>query len=525
MASNLILPAQTPLAASLAAIPSLIEIEREICARSLYEFAKRAWQVLEPGRQFKDNWHIHAICEHLQAISDGQLPRLIINIPPRHMKSLLVSVIWPVWDWLRHPTRRFLTCSYKQPLAIRDALASRRLIQSPWFQARFAGIFKLTDDQNQKQRYENTSTGYRIAVSSIAGAVGEGGDILSADDPMDSNEMRSPAYLESFNIWWDEIWSTRLNDPNEGAMLLTMQRLSEADVCARMLEAGGWEHLMLPAEFEPARKCFTSLGFQDPRTEDGELLWENRFDRKALDRMKKTLGSYAAAGQLQQRPAPRGGGIIKRSGYRMIKRSELPEFFHYLISFDTAASDNEKNDPTGVTVWGLSNTPGKQGLFKLWQLQEWLDTPALEQRIPIIAKDWAKESGYANRQIHGCEIVIEAAGPSGIALVQLLQKKRPDLLITPADPKKLGGGKDERAHLAAVYIENGLVWLIEGDTDNDAYLAMSDAFPKCKPRDVVDSAIQAILYAATTYTFESGGWDYEGSSSTRYDDDDDDNDW
>lgn len=485
--------------------------------RSLYEFAKGAWTVLEPGRQFKDNWHIRAICEHLEAVSRGQLQRLMVNIPPRHMKSLLVSVIWPVWDWLTHPTRRFLSCSYKQPLATRDALASRRLIQSPWFQARFGHIFKMTDDQNQKMRYENTARGYRIAVSSVAGAVGEGGDILSADDPMDSNEMRSAAYLESFNIWWDEVWSTRLNDPNEGAMVLTMQRLSEADVCSRMLETGDWEVLMLPAEFEPARKCITSLGFQDPRSEDGELLWPNRIDRSALDKLKKTLGTYGAAGQLQQRPAPRGGGILQRNTYRLIKRRDLPQFYHHIISWDTAATDNENNDPTGATVWGLSNTPGKQGLFKLGQLQEWLTAPQLERRIPDYARNWPP----------GTEHVIEAAGPTGLAMLQLLKAKMPHMTLTGADPKALGGGKDERAALASVHLENGLVWLIEDDPDNEAFLQQSDAFPKSKPRDVVDSAIQAVLYAVSRYTFEPAGWSYESSSSPETDphDDEDDDQW
>lgn len=497
--------------ARFSALPSLLDVERELCARSLYEFARRAWNVLEPGREFKDNWHIHAICDHLQAVSDGHIKRLVINIPPRHMKSLLVSVIWPVWDWLRHPTRRFLSCSYKQALSVRDALASRRLIQSPWFQSRFGHIFKMTDDQNQKARYENDKTGYRIAVSSVAGAVGEGGDILSADDPMDSNEMRSAAYLEAFGIWWNEVWSTRLNDPNSGAMVLTMQRLSEADVCASVLEAGGWEHLMLPAEYEPARACSTSLGFSDPRTEDGELLWPNRIDRQALNALKKTLGSYGAAGQLQQRPAPRGGGIIKRDGYRFIDRADLPDFFHHVISWDTAATENEQNDPTGATVWGLSCEPGKQGLFKLGQLQEWLDAPGLQRRIPDYNRNWPA----------GIENLIESAGPTGLAVFQLLKKSHPHLSLTPVDPRKLGGGKDERASLAAVYIEQGLVWLVKDDPDNEGFLAMSDAFPKCKPRDVVDSAIQAVLYCLTHYTLEAAGYEYEGSSSAHeYEEDD-----
>lgn len=482
--------------------------------RSLYEFAKGAWNVLEPGRQFKDNWHIKVICEHLQAVSEGRIHRLLINVPPRHMKSLLVSVIWPVWDWLRTPTRQFLTASYVQKLSTRDALKSRQLIQSPWFQARFGGVFQLGKDQNEKQRYQNSKMGYRIAISTHGG-VGEGGDFLIADDPQNTDEMGSDAYVEATTDWWNNTFNQRLNDQNDGAIVLTMQRLSERDLCEQALAEGGWVHLMLPAEYEAARACTTVLGFKDPRTEEGELLWPNRIGREALDKMKKRLGSYGTAGQLQQRPAPRGGGTLKRQHYRTIKRKDLPAFFHYILSWDTAATENQNNDPTGATVWGLSNTPGKQGLFKLGQLQEWLDTPGLERRIPDYNRNWP----------HGTENVIEAAGPTGLAMLQLLKKKCPHITWTAVDPKKLGGGKDERAHLAAVQLENGLVWLIEDDPDNEAFLAQSDAFPRCKPRDVVDSAVQAILYAVSRYTFEAAGWSYEGASTAPTNDHDEDDEW
>lgn len=480
-------PATAPTAAG---VPSLAAIVRELCIRDLYTFALNAWHVLEPGRAFKDNWHIRAICEHLQAVSEGKIHRLLINVPPRHMKSLLVSVIWPVWDWLRTPTRQFLTASYRDALSTRDALKSRQLIESNWFQANFGHLFSMRRDQNQKTRYQNDKMGYRIAITS-SGGVGEGGDFLIADDPQNTDLMQSDAYVEKTTDWWNNTFNQRLNDQNDGAIVLTMQRLSERDLCEQALAEGGWVHLMLPAEFEAARKCKTVLGFEDPRTEEGELLWPNRIGRKALDAMKKRLGSYGTAGQLQQRPAPKGGGIIKREGYKFIKRAELPQFFHYLVSFDTAATDNESNDPTGATAWGLSNVPGKEGLFRLGQMEEWLKTPQLLQRIPDFASNYPP----------GAEIVIEAAGPTGLALQQLLKDLHPHLVVKGVTPQSLGGGKDERATLAAVYIEQGLVWLLEDDPTTDTFLDKSDSFPKCRPRDVVDSAIQAILYGCTRYTF------------------------
>lgn len=492
-------------------LPSLFEVEKALCERSLYHFAKGAWDVLEPGREFKDNWHVKAVCEHLEAVSRGELRRLIINIPPRHMKSLLVSIIWPVWDWLKNPSRQFLTASYALDLAGEHTLKSRLLILSPWFQERWGSTFSLRKDQNRKSSYMNTHGGHRIAVSPGRG-VGKGGDILLADDPQNTDKMGSEPYVEETTNWWNRTFMQRLNNPVTAAVVLTMQRLSEQDLCNVALEEGGWEHLMLPAEFEPARKCKTSIGFEDPRTKPGELLWENHIGRTAIDAMKRRLQAYGTAGQLQQRPAPLGGGTLKSEQFRRIKRANLPQFFHKFISWDTAATENENNDPTGATVWGLSNTPGRAGMFKLGQLEEWLETPDLEKRIPEFGKRWG----------HGVEHLIESAGPTGLAMCQLLKAKHPTMLITPLDPKALGGGKDDRATLAAMHIANGLVWVIDDDPDNATFLPGCDVFPKKKPRDVIDSAVQAIIHGCSTYTFEAGGWAYEGSSSDGAADEEDD---
>lgn len=497
----------------LSELPSLLDVEREIYTRSFYEFVKAAWHILEPGRQFKDNWHIRVVCKYLQMVSEGKCKRLLINVPPRHMKSLLVSAFWPVWDWIRTPTRQFLTASHNQDLSKRDALKSRQVIQSPWFQARFGHAFQLGKDQNEKMRYQNDKRGHRIAIST-KGGVGEGGDFLIADDPQNTDEMQSDAYVEATTDWWNNTFNQRLNDQNDGAIVLTMQRLSERDICEEALKEGGWVHLMLPAEFEVARRCVTPWGVEDPRTVEGELLWPGRVDGPALAKMKFRLGSYGSAGQLQQRPAPKGGGIIKRDGYRFIQRSMLPEFFAYVLYWDTAATENKNNDPTGATVWGLSNTEGFAGLFKLGQLEEWLTAPQLEKRIPEFDRTWPTETGFKpGQQLHGCIHYVEAAGPTGLAMCQLLKDKNPMLTVRPSDPKALGGGKDARAHLAAIHIENGLVWLIEDDPTNENFLQKSDAFPNCKPRDVVDSAIGAVLECVAAFTFEGPGWTFESSST------------
>ena len=151
------------------------ERERRHAASSLYEFVRQSWHVVEPGVPFIGGWHIEQICEHLEACSEGSLRKLLINIPPRHSKSTIVSVMWPMWEWLTDPAQKFLCASYSGNLSIRDNLKARRLIQSPWYQDRWGHMFKLAGDQNAKQRYENDKTGYRLATSVGGTATGEGG--------------------------------------------------------------------------------------------------------------------------------------------------------------------------------------------------------------------------------------------------------------------------------------------------------------------------------------------------------------
>ena len=249
--------------------------------RSLKEFTKNSWSTIEAGREFHDNWHIDALSEHLQAVVEGDIKRLIINVPPRHMKSISVAVALPAWTWTIQPDKRFLFASYAGSLSIRDSVKCRRLIDSQWYKNHFGGGFSLTSDQNQKQRFENDKTGYRIATSVDGALTGEGGDIIVIDDPHNVREAESSVVREGVLEWWDQAMQTRLNDPKTGAFIIIMQRVHEKDLTGHILANDmGWDHLCLPARYEPNHPTpsQSSLGFVDPRTTEGELLWPNRID-------------------------------------------------------------------------------------------------------------------------------------------------------------------------------------------------------------------------------------------------------
>jgi hypothetical protein len=221
--------------------------------RSLREFTKAAWPTIEPGVDFQNNWHIDAISDHLEAVVNGDIKRLIINVPPRHMKSISVAVAMPAWTWVSQPHKKFLYASYAASLSIRDSTKCRRLIDSPWYKAHFGDKFRLTDDQNQKQRFENDKTGYRIATSVGGALTGDGGDIICIDDPHNVVDSDSSKVREGVLEWWDQAMQTRLNDPRTGAFIIIMQRVHEQDLTGHVLAnqlGDEWSHLCLPARYE-----------------------------------------------------------------------------------------------------------------------------------------------------------------------------------------------------------------------------------------------------------------------------------
>lgn len=281
--------------------------DREACATSLCEFIRRGWKELEPDQPYVHGWHMDAICEHLEAITRGQITRLLINVPPGTMKSMATAVFWPAWEWgpCDRPSMRFIGASHEEGLATRDSVKMRRLVQSQWYQDRWP--LRMVSDQNAKTYFENQDTGWRQACP-VKSMTGRRGDRVAWDDPHSVEDAHSASALGVANRVFRETLPTRLNSPEHSAIVVVMQRLSEKDVSGLILsEEFGYDHLCLPMEYEGPRKA-TSIGFVDPRREVGELLFPERFPRAVVDRDKKIMGPYAVAGQLQQRPAPPTGG-------------------------------------------------------------------------------------------------------------------------------------------------------------------------------------------------------------------------
>ena len=446
--------------------------------RSLKEFTKSSWQAIEPGRKFYDNWHIDAISEHLQAVVEGKIKRLIINIPPRHMKSISVSVALPAWTWTIQPEKRFLFASYAGSLSIRDSVKCRRLIDSQWYKTYFGDIYNLTTDQNQ--RFENDKTGQRIATSVDGALTGEGGDIIVIDDPHNVREAESSAVRQGVLDWWDQAMQTRLNDPKTGAFVIIMQRVHENDLTGHILgnERNAWDHLCLPAKYEIGHPTPTrsTLGFGDPRTKEGELLWPERVDEKTLENLEASLGTYASAGQLQQRPMPKGGGILKAKWWVPWDKEELPNIEYVIQSYDTAFSTKDKSSYSARTTWGVFREDGQVNAIVIEMWYDRVTYPELRKLAQESYEEWQPDA-----------VLIEKKA-SGQSLLQDLRMAGVPVLAYNPDRDK-----EARAHASSALLEDGRIYFPSDKKWAKNLIDICAAFPAGDNDDIVDTCTQAWL--------------------------------
>jgi predicted phage terminase large subunit-like protein len=489
---------------------------------SLLDFIGASWRLVEPTA-FLNNWHIDAICEHLEAAADWQINRLLINIPPRHMKSLGANVFFPAWVWAqdpntdcdpkhhfqirknswRGPGAKFMHLSYDGSLASRDGVKCRQIITSPWYQRLWGHRLQLLPDQNQKTRFGNVQGGHRISTSEGGVITGEGADIIVFDDPHNVRDIAgaSDVARETTLRFWDEAMPSRLNDQDHGVFIVIMQRVHERDLSGHILANElGWTHLCLPAVYEPnhpfpicttVKRNATGQIWTDPRKE-GEPLWPERFSLAALHRMAKDEGmsSHMAAGQYQQRPTAREGGLFKREWFdNPLAYISAYERLQLVRAWDIASVAEQNTDPD-YTV-GV-----KMGKDKLTNMLYVLDvirgrwTPAeVERKV------------YSTAVLDGPECRVRIPQDPGAAgrfaahhLVTLLQGYS-------VSTEREEGNKKYRADPFAAQCEHGLVKLVEAAW-NRAFVEELCAFPNGAHDDQVDAAsaaFRALMRRVTYY--------------------------
>lgn len=497
-------------------------IRKRKCELSLAEFVKNAWSIIEPGQEYVHGWHIDFICAHLEAITNGHVlddgtpyNRLLVNVPPGTMKSLLIGVFWPAWEWgpRNMPHLRYVCASHSQDLAVRDGLRMRRLVQSEWYQKNWGDRVTLTGDQNQKTKFENTATGFRQAAAS-GSITGSRGDRVIIDDPLSVDDAASDAVRDSTNTWFLEAVPTRLNNPKNSAIVVVMQRLHEEDVSGVILEKDlGYDHIMLPMRYDPNRAMPTALGYEDPREMDGELLFPQRFPVEVVDRDEKAMGPYATAGQFQQTPEPRGGGIIKREWWQLWEHDVFPPMDYVVASLDTAYTEKTENDMSALTVWGIFSSdvvaqPTRRVARNGTLYEEAINqgrTYAEQHPKLVMISAWAARLPLHELVIKVAEtckrmrvdLLLVEGKASGISVAQELRRLYggEDFGVQMINP----GAQDKMARLYSVQhlFAEGMIYAPDR-VWADQVITQCAQFPRAKHDDLVDTVSQALRHLRTS---------------------------
>ena len=445
-------------------------IVNSILRTDFIAFVQKVFATVSPGDGFLPNWHIEAMCHELSKVMRGETRRLIISIPPRHLKSICTSVALPAWVLGHDPTRRIICVSYAQDLAVKHANDTRMVMSTDWYRRIFPGT-RIDPAKNTETEVMTTKRGFRLSTSVGGTLTGRGGNLVIIDDPIKPADAMSDTIRERVNEWCRITLLSRLDDKERDAIILIMQRLHEGDLTGLLLQQGGWRHLRLPAIAETEERIEIGPGRYHTRRA-GELLHPARESQSTLDAMKTAMGSAAFSAQYQQSPVPASGNLIDWSWFRWYEAPN-PKVEQYVVSWDTAMKATELSDYSVGTVWGIMCD--FYYLLDLVRLR--LDYPALRRKVIEMYHRW-----------HRPNVLIEDAG-SGTSLIQDLKEHR--IRAVPIRPV---ADKIVRMAAQSAKIEAGRVLLPRHAPWLDDLRTEILAFPHGLHDDQVDSIAQALSW-------------------------------
>ncbi len=436
-------------------------------------FVERCFRHLNPGVPFVPGWHIDLLATWLSAC-DTDSQRIIVNLPPRHLKSLVGSVALPAWLLGHNPSMQIICASYGSELSEKFSRECRSVMESPWYKKLFP---KTVLSRARNTELTTTAHGCRYATSVEGPLTGRGADLIIIDDPMKPDEALSDAIRSKVNAWFDNTLYSRLNNKETGSILVIMQRLHEDDLTGHLMGRGPWDHLVLPAIAEQDGSFqYDVLGQQRVyRRKAGEALHPARESLATLTAIRQTMGEYNFAGQYQQAPAPREGGMVKRAWFKTYGPTERPERFDLILqSWDTADKPTELADYSVCTTWGLAGA----NVYLLHVLRKKLNYPDLKRRVREQA------------DLHRAEVVLIEDKASGTQLIQELSQE--GMHSVKAYQPKPSMTKQMRMDAQTGVIENGFVFVPTEAEWRDSYLHEMTIFPAGKHDDQVDSTAQAL---------------------------------
>jgi predicted phage terminase large subunit-like protein len=447
---------------------------RAAMREDLVAFIARCFQTVDPGQAFRPNWHIEAIAHELEQILRGESQRLIINIPPRNLKSICASVAFPAFALGLDPTLRILCVSYSIELAAKHSRDCRAVMESAWYKEVFPKT-RLSPKRNTELDFETTGRGSRLATSVGGTLTGRGGNLIVIDDPLKPEDAQSETRRTAVNAWYDSTLSSRLDQKTEDSIVLVMQRLHCDDLVGHVLERDpSWRVLKIPAIAEESEAIDLGHGLVRRRA-IGDVLHPAREPQTILEQVRLQQSSLTFSAQYQQAPVPPGGAFIQAKWFRQyVRRPESVSGDQIIQSWDIASKTGANNDYTVCTTWLQRGSD----LYLLHVLRERLEYPDLLRRVV------AHRNLYRPRKV-----LIEDAG-TGTPLIQDLNRSggfRP-VAIRPE--------RDKLVRLDAVtdLIEGGYVLIPESASWLEEFMAEILAFPNGRHDDQIDSLSQFLAW-------------------------------
>jgi predicted phage terminase large subunit-like protein len=493
-----------------------IEEDRAACV-TFKEFVKRAWPIIEPGHPLSWSFYIQAVCDHLQAVSDGKIRKLIINIPPRTGKSNIVSVLWPVWEWTRNPTLRMVLATYNlQKLSLPLSGKRRDLIVSEWFQDRWGDKVKLSKDQREKSDFKNTVQGQMFCTSTGAVLTGRGGMRLILDDPQDPEAAESEVQRQGTIEWLCATWPSRKDNP-DAAEVLVQQRLHEDDATGLFIKQGGWVRLKIPMQYA-GEPNVTQLGYRDPRRTEGEVLDPRRFPPYHLEDLKRRMSDYSIAGQLQQEPAPRGGAWIKRAWLHEWKYSDTQTGYMSIMdgqyefdpwktfrfcTVDPAVTSKELvggetkkklTDPdyTVIAAWVCFATTRGPALLLVDLIRARMEGPDIVPAIQAMHREW-KFAVIGIESVAFQQVLVQQARRLGLPVREISTKNEEEGMDAPLF--RIDKDKAARILASTPFMKDGRFFIPVYTTWREEYVTELTRYPNTSHDDQADCTAMGIAVA------------------------------
>lgn len=440
----------------------------------LHEFIRQAWEVIEPATPFVDGWHMGAIEEHLQAVDEGQIQLLDINMPPRNGKSILVSVIWPIYSWISKPFLRWIFSSYSGSLSTKHSVDRRDLIRSPWFRQRWGSMVLLAADQDQKTEFKNTAQGTMIATSVGGTITGKGGDRIVMDDMINPEMAESKPERESAIRFYKRTLRTRLDNKKTGSIINVAQRLHSSDLSSVLKSEGGWTRLVLPAEAPRRMVIKLPISGRQIVRKEGDILCPDREPKKVLEKQKAAMGTRIYSAQYQQEPIATDSGYFHTDWWKFYKPAALPTALQSCRGWDTAVKTGQENDNTcGCLIHRCENGYYVNEHFFKNKIQY----PELKKRIQLEAA--ARPADY--------EVIEDAS--AGASVIQDLQSSSALPILAFLSVKD----KVTRASVVSPLVEAGKVFLPEGAPWVADFIDTMASFPEVEHDDEVDAFVIALM--------------------------------